>query len=507
MYEDRIRRRALLGKVTSAEHAARLIKDGMVVGMSGFTRAGDCKAVPLALAERAAHEPVRITLITGASLGHGTDRILAQAGVTQRRLPFQVDTSLRQNINDGAVMFMDQHLSETAQRVRSGQHGHLNVALIEAAAIAEDGSIVPTTSVGNSAAFAALADTIIVELNLSMPVELEGLHDIYEPDTRPGRAPIPLTRTEQRIGSPRIVVDPAKIAAIVITDVADSFSTVGEATPATRAIGAHLEGFFDNEVRQGRMPASLLPLQAGIGSIANAVLESLAQSRFEHLTMFSEVLQDSTIDLLDSGKLDFASASSMTLSARHYARVLDNIARYRSKLVLRPQEISNHPELIARLGVIAINTALECDIYGNVNSTHVAGTRMMNGIGGSGDFARHASVSVFVTESIAKGGDISSIVPMVTHVDHTEHDVDVIVTEQGLADLRGLAPRERALSVIRSCAHPLYRDVLLDYFKAASARGGHTPHLLEQAFGLHLRHRATSSMRESQHAFESRMTV
>jgi succinyl-CoA:acetate CoA-transferase len=95
--------------------------------------------------------------------------------------------------------------------------------------------------------------------------------------------------------------------------------------------------------------------------------------------------------------------------------------------VLRPQEISNHPEVIRRLGLITINTALECDIYGNVNSTHVGGTHMMNGIGGSGDFARNAHLSVFVTKSIAKNGAISSIVPMVTHVDHTEHDTDIIV--------------------------------------------------------------------------------
>ena len=117
-----------------------------------------------------------------------------------------------------------------------------------------------------------------------------------------------------------------------------------------------------------------------------------------------------------------------------------NLERYKDKLVLRPQEISNHPEVVRRLGIIGINTALEFDIYGNVNSTHVGGTKMMNGIGGSGDFARNAHLAIFVTKSIAKGGNISSVVPMVSHVDHTEHDVDILVTEQGLADLRGLAP-------------------------------------------------------------------
>jgi succinyl-CoA:acetate CoA-transferase len=174
--------------------------------------------------------------------------------------------------------------------------------------------------------------------------------------------------------------------------------------------------------------------------------------------------------------------------------VLSQIDRYKQRLVLRPQEISNHPEVIRRLGLITINTALECDIYGNVNSTHVGGTHMMNGIGGSGDFARNAHLSVFVTKSIAKAGAISSIVPMVSHVDHTEHDTDIIVTEHGLADLRGLAPRERARQVIDNCTDPLYRDVLRDYFLRASRRGGHTPHLLQEAFAWHLRYEQQGSM-------------
>src|SRR5580698_11466040 len=92
MYEDRIRCAAVRGKVTSAAAAASLISDGMRVGASGFTRAGDAKAVPVALAERVRDEgvPLRITLMTGASLGHGVDSILTDAGVLARRLPFQV---------------------------------------------------------------------------------------------------------------------------------------------------------------------------------------------------------------------------------------------------------------------------------------------------------------------------------------------------------------------------------------------------------------------------------
>jgi succinyl-CoA:acetate CoA-transferase len=150
--------------------------------------------------------------------------------------------------------------------------------------------------------------------------------------------------------------------------------------------------------------------------------------------------------------------------------------------------------VIRRLGLIAINTALEADIYGNINSTHVGGTHMMNGIGGSGDFARNAYLSIFATKATAKAGRVSSIVPMVSHVDHTEHDVDIIVTELGLADLRGLAPRERADVIIDKCVAEPYKTMLREYVLEAKKRGGQTPHVLEKAFSWHERYRETGSM-------------
>ncbi|MDM9623880.1 acetyl-CoA hydrolase/transferase family protein [Rhizobium sp. S96] len=494
MVENRIRRKSLLDKITTPQAAADLIKDGMTIGMSGFTRAGDAKAVPIAMAEKAKTDPFQITLITGASLGHDVDRILTEAGVLARRLPFQVDRTLRAAINRGEVMFIDQHLSETVEHLRSNQLGPIDYAVVEAAAITEDGGIVPSTSIGNSASFAILAKKIIVEINLSQPLALEGLHDVYIPTKRPSRVPIPVVACDSRVGFPYVPIDPDKIAAIVVTDAKDSFSTVEAPDADTQAIADHLIHFLEGEVARGRLDLTLQPLQAGIGTIANSVLTGLAAGPFHHLRMYSEVLQDSTFDLFDAGKLAFASGSSITLSATCGERVFNQFDKYKDKLILRPQEISNHPEVIRRLGVIGINTALEVDIYGNINSTHVNGTHMMNGIGGSGDFARNAYLSIFVTKSLAKGGQISSVVPMVPHVDHTEHDVDVIVTENGLADLRELAPRERAQLIIGHCAHPDYREALLDYFQRATARGGHTPHILEEAFSWHARQQVTGSM-------------
>jgi succinyl-CoA:acetate CoA-transferase len=494
MYEDRIRRPALMDKVMSAEQAALLFKDGMTVGMSGFTRAGDAKALPLALVERSRQSPLHLTLLTGASLGNDSDGLMANAGVVARRMPFQADAALRRKINSGEVMFIDQHLSETAEQLRSGDLKAIDIAVIEAVAITPDGGIIPTMSVGNTANFAQQAGKVIVEINLSAPLALEGFHDIYIPGKRPHRGAIPLLTPWQRMGWTSIPVHPDRIAAIVITDSPDSPSNALPPDDETDAIARHVIKFLEGEVKAGRMDPSLRPLQAGIGTIANAVLHGLIDSPFRNMTMYSEVLQDSAIELLDSGQLSMASASSITLSAVMHEKFIRNLEKYRERIVLRPQEISNHPEVVRRLGIIALNTALEYDIYGNVNSTHVGGTHMMNGIGGSGDFARNGQLSIFVSKSVAKDGAISSVVPFVAHVDHTEHDVDVVVSEWGLADLRGLAPRERAPLIIENCAHPDYRPQLRAYFEEAKRGGGQTPHVLEKAVSWHARYKREGSM-------------
>ncbi|GAA5087592.1 acetyl-CoA hydrolase/transferase family protein [Paenalcaligenes hermetiae] len=501
MWQQRIRLSSLHNKVMPAEQAVQFIQAGMTIGMSGFTRAGDSKAIPIALAAKAATQgPLNLTLFTGASLGNNSDGLMAESNVLARRSPFQVDATMRRAINQGKVLFYDQHLSELAEHLRAEPGKPIDVAVIEAVAITEDGHIVPSTSVGNSASFVAQAKQVIVELNTAMPAELEGFHDVYLPKKRPGRAPIPLTSVNQRLGTNAIAVDPERIVAIVLTDTLDSPSTATPPDSETQSIAQHIVRFLENEVAEGRLDHSLLPLQVGIGSIANAVTQGLVESDFKDLTMYSEVLQDSAFHLLESGQLRFASASSITVTAPMMQHFFSHLDQYRDRIVLRPQEISNHPEIVRRLGIIAINAALEFDLYGNVNSTHVSGTKMMNGIGGSGDFARNAHLSIFVTKSLAKGGAISRVVPMVSHVDHCEHDVDILVTEQGLADLRGLAPRERAELVIQNCVHPDYQAALQDYFERACQRGGHTPHLLEEALSWHLRFEEHGSMHQQETA-------
>lgn len=492
----RIHLTELHDRVTSAQVAASWIEDGMTLGLSGFTRAGDAKAVPRALVERAKDgEDIKVNVYTGASLGSDIDKMMAEAGIVNKRVPFQADSAMRKAINSGDHLFADQHLSHTAELLRSGVI-EVDYAIIEGVSITEDGLLIPSTSVGNNLAFVEAADHLIIEINTAQPENLEGVHDLYNPAVQGERQPIPLTKVDDRLGDIGIPLDIDKIKGIVFTEQLDSPSTILPPDEETQQIADHLLDFLREEIEDGRLTKKLMPLQSGIGTVANAVLHGMLESEFENLEVYSEVLQDAVFDLIDAGKVDFASACSITLSEEKMETVFGDFEKYRDKLVIRPQEISNQPELIRRLGLLSINTALELDIYGNVNSTHVTGTKMMNGIGGSGDFARNARLAIFVTKSIAKNGDISSVVPFVSHVDHTEHDVDVIVTEQGYVDLRGLAPRERVPLIIENCAHPMYREQLWAYYQEALGRGGQTPHVLEKALSWHTNFMKNGTMRE-----------
>lgn len=497
MILDRIRMESLRDKVVTAEEAALFIKDKMIIATSGFTPAGYPKAVPLALAKRAeSGEKIGITLITGASVGDELDGALSRSGVLKRRFPYQTNSGSRNAINSGTIAYQDMHLSHVPQFIEYGFFGNIDIAIIEAIAITEEGNIIPSTSVGISPQAVKEADFVIIEINTAQSTELEGVHDIYMTERPPFRKPIPIEKSGDRIGTPYIVCDPKKIIAIVECDIPDNVRPLGPVDEDSKRISEHIIKFLEEEVRLKRLPENLLPLQSGVGSVANAVLGGLLNSKFENLTCYTEVIQDSMLDLIDAGKVTIASGTSFTPSSEGLVRLNANMAEYAKHCILRPMEISNNPEVARRLGVIALNTAIEFDIYGHVNSTNIMGSRMMNGIGGSGDFTRNAFMSFFTTVSTAKNGDISSIVPFVSHVDHTEHDVEVFVTEQGLADVRGLSPVERARKIIGNCAHPDYRDKLIDYLERAEAgKYSHEPHLMDETHSWHSQFLKTGSMK------------
>ncbi len=485
--------------ILSAKEAAALINDGDAIGFSGFTPAGAAKAIPSALAERAEEEhaagrPFKVGVVTGASTGDSLDGRLARADAIAWRTPYQSNKYLRQAINSGHTRFFDMHLSTLPQSIRYGFLGSFDWCVIEAADVTDDGKIIPTTSVGASPTFCAVAKNILIELNRFHPPALAGLHDIYEPADPPHRLPIPLLNCSDRIGVPYIQVDPSKIVGVVETNLPDESGGFSPADETTQKIGGNVAEFLAAEIRAGRIPREFLPLQSGVGNIANAVLAAIGEHPdIPPFEMFSEVIQDSVIALIRSGKCRFATGTSLTLSPDVLKEVYDDLDFFKSRILLRPQEITNNPEMVRRLGIITINTAIEVDLFGNVNSTHVMGSSMMNGIGGSGDFTRNGYISIFTCPSLAKGGKISPIVPLVSHMDHSEHSVQVVVTEQGVADLRAKTPHERAALIVDHCAHPQFRPQLHAYFEAV--KDGHVPQSLGAAFAMHAQFLKTGDMR------------
>lgn len=475
--------------VITAQEAAEFIENGFNVGISGFTESGTPKLVPPAIAERARNEheagrAFKINIFSGASTNDFVDGELSRAEAINSRTPYQSNADTRKAIQKGQVHYFDLHLSELAQKLRTGVFGDLDVAIIEAAEVTDDGEIILGPGVGSTPTFAAMAKKIIIEVNDAIPAAIRGLHDLYTPLDPPERREIPIYKPSDRIGTPVLKVDPAKIIGVVKTHFEVGGHPFAASDETTMRIGKNVCDFLSAELASGRIPKSFLPLQSGVGNIANAVLQCIDEDPdFPKFQMYTEVIQDSVLKLIESGKCTFASTCSATFSCAAMHEFFDNIDKYRDKVILRPAEISNNPEVIRRLGVITMNTAIEADIFGNVNSSHISGTRMMNGIGGSGDFTRNAYISIYSCPSIAKDGKISTIVPMASHIDHSEHSVDVIITDQGIADLRGKDPMQRAEAMIENCAHPSYRPLLREYL--GLTKEGHIHHNLRAALAFH----------------------
>jgi succinate CoA transferase len=475
--------------VRSAEEAAELIPHGAMVAVGGFTPAGAPKAVPRALAKRAkalheAGEAFKIRLLSGASTGAACDDELARAEAVTWRAPYMTSAPMRDLANKGKLEYVDMHLSHVSQIVMEGFLGPIDIAIVEATEITQDGRVYLTTGIGNAPTFLKCARKVIIELNAYHSPRLREMQDILVLPTPPHRSPTPIFDPLDRIGRAYAEVDPAKVIGIVETNEPDGGRTLATPDAASLRIADHVAEFFLQELQAKRIPPEFLPLQSGVGNICNAVLARLASHQeIPHFKVYTEVLQDAMLDLIASGEAIGASATGLTLTNDKVKFLYDNFDDFSHRIVLRPQEISNNPGIARQLGVIATNTAIEADIYGHVNSTHIMGTKIMNGLGGSGDFERNAYLSLFMCPSTTKGGRISTIVPMCSHIDHSEHSVQVVVTDQGLADLRGLPPEQRARRIIDNCAHPAYRDYLHHYLDSAPM--GHIRHDLRHCFDLH----------------------
>jgi len=435
---------------------------------------------------------------------------MASLDMVSVRYPYQSGAIVRKSINCGKIRMIDKHLSHYAQDITyqyspPDRGGKVDIAIVEVVGITEDGNFILGGAVGITPELVRFVDKIIIEVNTATTYH-EGIHDIFIPQPLPNRKPLLITNPSDRIGTTFVECDNEKIVAIVESQISEPGRNISlEVTDDLHEIIAgYILEFFKYEIKHNRLPKNLLPIQSGTGKIANAVVNELGHGPFNNLQMWTEVIQDSALDLIDSGKLEVVSGAGFGLSSEARKRFYDNLSLYACKSVLRPAQISNHPELIRRLGLIAMNTPVEVDIYGHVNSSLVLGSRMLNGIGGSGDFTRNAHLSIMHVPSVRPTKTdpigISTVVPKVSHVDHTEHDVDVIVTEQGLADLRGLCPKDRAQLIIDKCVHPDYKPILQDYYDRSTSlclvkESAHEPHILQESYKMYSKLTENGSMR------------
>ncbi len=478
-------------RITAAEGAA-MIKNNETIGLSGFTPNGVPKAVFRELSQRAVEEheagrPFQVGILTGASTSQSIEGDMAAAKAIKFRAPFSTNKDFRNHTNAGEVDYEDMHLGHMAERLRRGFYGSIDWAIIEVSDLEEGASLCKaylTSAGGIVPTIARLAKKIILEKNTFHSPASRFLHDVYETGECPFREPVPILHVGDHIGKEYVEIDPGKIMGVIECNIPEEARTFKPLDETTALMGHNVADFLVRDMKAGHIPSSFLPLQSGVGTTSNAVLEALGQNPdVPVFSVFTEVVQDAVVKYMKEGRIKDASCSSLTVTNDTLKDIYSNIDYFKQHITIRPSEISNSPEVIRRLGVIAMNTAIECDIYGNENSSHICGSKLMNGIGGSCDYERNGYISIFTTQSTTKGGKISAIVPMCSHVDSTEHDVDVIVTEQGIADLRGKGPIRRAHEIIENCAHPDYRPMLREYLKLA--QGGHEPQNMCAALAMH----------------------
>lgn len=461
--------------ISNAAVAAARINSEATVLMSGFGSVGYPKAIPLALAN--SDRDLALTLVCSGNVGAEIDVELIESGTVDRRFTYQSSTVAREATNERQVAFGDRHVSSLGDEVEHGGMVDPDIAIVEAIAVGENW-FVPSMSVGQTPAFVAAADELVVEVNEDQPLDLQTVHDIYRRDAPPEREPIPLNGPGERIGNPFVRFAPEKLTAVVKTDRRGSPYSFRDPTDDDLAIAENFGEFLLEEIEGSSVFEDSVRLQFGVGSLGNALMGELKRLDFggREVIYFGELIQDGLLDMLDAGKLASASATSLALTEDGQARLFADIERYAENILLRPADISNDPGLINRFGVVGVNSAVEFDIYGNVNSTHARGMQMINGIGGSGDFNRNSLVTVCALPSTHNDGETSRVVPLTFHVDHTEHDVDVFVTEQGVADVRGLSPVERAELIVEECSHPTFRSALRDYLDDVRKQDVHIPH-------------------------------
>jgi len=475
---ERIRSKALRARVMDADAAVeRFVPDRGSIAFSCMGGTSLAKEVPDALARSAdAGRRYDLTLLTGGATTTRFETAMARVGV-RRRYPY-LSEAARKAVNDGSVEFFDCRIGEFPELVREGAFTGgrpIDVAVVEATSIDERGRLVPGLAVDALPAFVDGSRHVIVELNEAKP-DLKGLHDIYR--VRPG-VPLPIRDVRDRIGRPYVSVPASKVVAIVESQREDEPSgAYSRPSPTDSRIAERIATFLEGELKRDAW-GGRFALQLGAGPLAAALMEVLP---FRGADVWTEGIPLRWIAILGEQVRGISTTSMYQLpgdgpALDELSERLDSVLKH---VVLRPYDVTNSLEVIARLNVVTIQQAIEVDLFSGANASHV-GRNAHNGVGGSPDFTRAARLVVVAMPSTAAGDRYSRIVPLLASADIPRQDVDVLVTEQGIADLRVLSPRERAEAIIDRCSHPRFRDDLWAYYRKAKETGGHLPFRLDGA--------------------------
>ena len=335
----------------TASEAAELIHDGDNIAIGGFTPNGDPKAVFRELSKRAVREheaghPFKVGIFSGASSCQSIEGDMALAHAIKFRAPFSTNKDFREHVNLEEIEYEDMHLGHMAERLRHGVYGTMDWLIIEASDIVEgtDECRLSLTSAGGIATTAArLARRIIIELNHFHSPRSRILHDTFEPgECGFGRQPIPIIHVLDRIGKDYISIDPKKIVCVVECNIPEEARQFKALTPTTEQMGNNVAEFLVADMKAGRIPPQFLPIQSGVGATGNAVLAAMGKNHhIPSFEVYSEVVQDAAIDLIEKGQIKAASATAMTVTNEALHHVYDNIDFFAKHLVIRQSEIAS----------------------------------------------------------------------------------------------------------------------------------------------------------------------
>jgi acyl-CoA hydrolase len=473
----------LLDKVMDAEDAVRkFVAGSKAIAISGMTGTGYPKVVPRAMSEyvERAGERFDVVVYGAGTVGVDLEEHLSRIGV-RRRFPIGASAEVtRKLVNSREFEAYDMWLTEYSRWLRDDvltrRFSGIDIAIVEATGVTEEG-LVLGTSVDAIPVFIEKARGVIVELSLVKPYML-GLHDIYVPKIN---EVIPVRSVLDRIGDRVVKVPKSKVMAVVPSTIDDQRGAYSPGGDIDRRVVENIVDFLSKEASEDpNLRTDYVTLQPAAGPIASLLADRIHEIGFS-LSIWGEIASVRWLKTLSGNVKAISGSAIYTLPGDERLReeFYENIDEFKDRVVLRPQAISNSPEIISRFYHINVQQAIEVDVYGQVNITYI-GDRFIVGVGGSGDHAKASYITIVALPSIT-GSGLPRVVPLVYHVDLVDHDVDIIVTDQGWADLRGLSPLEKARAIIEECAHPSYKDILWDYLETVVKKTGHRPVDLRKA--------------------------